>query len=99
VPIAGWSAAFLVLTACVALALSEPLDGWLLGWARPHDEWPLDQVRWAPAVVVCLARRSVRPALVAAAATAAATAGTLLVKVVTGSPDPHSTGTGDGSFA
>ena len=112
-PAAGWSAAFVLLTGCVALGVTDGLDLRLFAWARPHDEWAPGQVRWAPVVdalrppvmatavaavagAVCLVRRTVRPALVPAAAVATAALVTLLVKVALARPDPHGTGTGHG---
>jgi membrane-associated phospholipid phosphatase len=113
VPTAGWFAAFVLLTGCVALGVTDGLDLRVFAWARPHDEWALGQVRWAPVVdalrppvmaaavaavagAVCLVRRTVRPALVPAAALATAALVTLLVKVALARPDPHGTGTGHG---
>jgi membrane-associated phospholipid phosphatase len=84
------------------LAFARPEDVWGPGQAR----WGgvVDALRppvaatalAALAVAVCLARRSLRPALMAVAAGTVATAATLIVKFALARPDPHLTGTGHG---
>jgi len=84
------------------LAFARPHDAWGPGqvrWGGVVDALRPPVVATALAalaVTVCLVRRPVRPALVAAAAGTAAAAATLLVKLALARPDPHVTGTGHG---
>ena len=76
VPTAAWFAAFMLLTGCVALGVTDRLDLRVLAWARPHDEWALGQVRWAHVV------HALRPPVMAAAAAAVAGAACLVRRTV-----------------
>jgi membrane-associated phospholipid phosphatase len=73
---AGWFAAFVLLTGCVALDVTEGLDLRVYAWARPRDEWALGQVRWAPVV------HALRPSVMAAAVAAVAGAVCLVRRTV-----------------
>ena len=76
VPTAGWFAAFVLLTGCVALGVTDGLDLRVFAWARPHDEWALGQVRWAHVV------HALRPPVIAAAVAAVAGAVCLVRRTV-----------------
>jgi len=81
---------------------ARPDDEWALGqvrWASVVEALRPPVAATAVsfvAAVVCVAHRSLRPALVTAGTMAMAAAGTLLVKVALARPDPHGTGTGHG---
>jgi membrane-associated phospholipid phosphatase len=83
-------------------AFARPHDAWDPGqvaWGGVVDALRptvAAGVLTAVTVLVCLARRTLRPALPVACAGAAAAAATLLVKVVLARPDPHTTGSGHG---
>jgi undecaprenyl-diphosphatase len=76
VPTTGWFAAFVLLTGCVALGVTDRLDLRVFAWARPHDEWAIGQVRWAPVV------HALRPPVMAAAVAAVAVAVCLVRRTV-----------------